>query len=92
MNKKIFGFLLVFVIAFFSAINVNINSQKKGLSDVSLANVEALAEETGSGARSCTLTWGFTIFGIGANHSCSVTCDTGFNAKCEAKKCECVAI
>ena len=47
MNKKtIFGSIAVLVIAAMAAFNVNVNSQEKGLSDVSLANVEALANET----------------------------------------------
>ena len=51
MNKnKIFGLVAVLVIAAMVAVNVNINSQEKGLSDIYLANVEALANEgTGSG-------------------------------------------
>ena len=46
MKKKIFGSLAVLIIAAITAFNVNINSQEEGLSDVSLANVEALASET----------------------------------------------
>ena len=43
MNKKILYFGIAFVITALAAINVNVNSYKRGLSDVSLANVEALA-------------------------------------------------
>ena len=43
MNKKILYFGTAFVITALAAINVNVNSQKRGLSDPSLANVEALA-------------------------------------------------
>jgi len=45
MKKKIFGSIAVLVIAAMTAFNVNINSNDNGLSDVSLANVEALAFE-----------------------------------------------
>ena len=47
MNKKIFYGIAVFVVAAMAAWNVNISAQKSGLSDVSLANVEALATEIG---------------------------------------------
>ena len=46
-NKKILGIFAALAIAVVTAFNVNINSQEKGLSDVSLANVEALAQEDG---------------------------------------------
>ena len=42
--RKIFGLIAVFVIAVMAAFNVNVNSKEKGLSDVSIANVEALAQ------------------------------------------------
>jgi hypothetical protein len=44
-KKKIFGFLAVMVIAAGAAWNVNLNSQKSDLSDISLVNVEVLAQE-----------------------------------------------
>ena len=45
MNKKIFYGIAVCVVAAMAAWNVNMNSNE-GLSDVSLANVEALASES----------------------------------------------
>jgi len=45
MKKKIFGSIAVLAIAIMTAFNVNINSQGSGLSDISLENVEALANE-----------------------------------------------
>ena len=44
-KKKIFGSIAILVIAAIAAFNVNINTQEKGLSDISLANAEALASE-----------------------------------------------
>ena len=44
--KTILGFLAVLLIAVVAAWNVNVNSQTKGMSDLRLANVEALAQET----------------------------------------------
>ena len=46
MKKKIFGGIAVLAIAAVAAWNVgvNLNSQKSGLSDVLLANIEALGQ------------------------------------------------
>jgi len=44
MKKKIFGGLAILAIAAVAVFNVNFNSKSSKLSDVSLANVEALAE------------------------------------------------
>ena len=46
MNKKIFYGIAVCIVAAIAAWNVNLSSKTKGMSDVSLANVEALASET----------------------------------------------
>ena len=44
MNKKIyFGLLAIGAVAVIATTNLNIASNKKGLSEISLANVEALA-------------------------------------------------
>ena len=45
MKKKIFGGIAVLAIAAIAAWNVNVNSRTNGMSNVMLANVEALAEE-----------------------------------------------
>ena len=44
-NNKVLGSIAVLAIAALTAFNVNMNSQENGLSDVSLDNVEALANE-----------------------------------------------
>jgi len=45
MKKKIFGGLAILAIAAVAVFNVNFNSKSSKLSDVSLANVEALAAD-----------------------------------------------
>ncbi|GAB6013259.1 NVEALA domain-containing protein [Viscerimonas tarda] len=45
MKKKIFGSLAILAIAAVTVLNVNLGSQKELLSDISLANVEALAQD-----------------------------------------------
>ena len=45
MKNKIFGSLIVLAVAAVSAWNVNYNSQANRMSDITLLNVEALAEE-----------------------------------------------
>ncbi|GAB6011596.1 NVEALA domain-containing protein [Viscerimonas tarda] len=45
MKKKIFGSLAILAIAAVTVLNVNLSSQKELLSDISLANVEALAQD-----------------------------------------------
>ena len=58
MNKKFLYGFAVLVIAVFAAVNIHLSSNKYGLSDVSLANVEALARNEGSGPCSmCILDW-----------------------------------
>ena len=49
MSKKIFYGIAVCVVAAMAAWNVNFSSQTKGMSDVSLANIEALAQSEGGG-------------------------------------------
>jgi hypothetical protein len=65
MKKKIFGSLIVIAIAAVAAFNVSFNSQSDSLSAMTLANIEALAQnETnnnpychngGVGATSCSI-------------------------------------
>jgi hypothetical protein len=45
MKKKLFGSIAALAIAAMAAINVNISTQEDRLSDVSLNNIEALAQE-----------------------------------------------
>lgn len=51
-SKKVFGLLAVLAIVAV-AYNVSINSNGNDLSDVSLANIEALAQESGGSGNSC---------------------------------------
>ena len=53
-NKKIIGFLAVIVIAVMAAGNLNVNNSRTAkLSDLSLANVEALAGAEGASTGDC---------------------------------------
>jgi hypothetical protein len=45
-KKKLFSSIVIISIATLAAFNMNINSDENGISDVSLDNVEALAQET----------------------------------------------
>ena len=57
MKNKIFGSIAILAIAAIAAFNMNINTNENGLSEVSLANVEALASETlpsGFAKRDCS--------------------------------------
>lgn len=69
MKKYIFGGIAVLAIATVAAWNMNLNSQSNNLSEISLANVEALAGETNTSA-SCNGLLGW----------CSLDC-----SKCGAK-------
>ncbi|MDR0506066.1 MAG: NVEALA domain-containing protein [Dysgonamonadaceae bacterium] len=51
MYKKVLYGIAILAIAAVAAWNVNVNSQKEELSDVMLANVEALASETDSASK-----------------------------------------
>ena len=52
MSYKFFGGIAVAIVAVAMALNVNFNAKNDSLSDVSLANVEALANMQANG---CTL-------------------------------------
>ena len=49
MNKKIFYGIAVFIVAAMAAWNVNFSSQAEGMSDIMVANTEALADNEGGG-------------------------------------------
>jgi len=54
MKKKIFGVIAVLAIAVVAAWNVNIKSRTNGMSNVIMANVEALAQESNIPFPSCS--------------------------------------
>ena len=79
MKKTLFSGLAVLAIAAVAGWNMNFNSQTKGMSDVALANVEALADgestqnipgywlkcfNTGVGTETCTISGKITVLGI----------------------------
>jgi hypothetical protein len=72
MKKYILGGIAAVAIAAVAVINVNLGSKSNDLSDVSLANIEALAIEIGS-----TGQWTVTVLGM---HSWR--CDAGGSVCC----------
>ena len=56
MKRKIIGGMAVLIIATVAMFNVNIGSKSSKLSDISLTNVEALAEGDEAGGSSGTFT------------------------------------
>jgi hypothetical protein len=88
-KKKILGALAVLAIAAMAAYHVNVNTRGNGLSDVSLANVEALAENEGS---SGTCKWkniDCPGWGSGNYEACLVNGD-GYSCTCGnvSRNCE----
>jgi hypothetical protein len=86
MRKVILGGIAAIVIAVVAAVNVNLNSQNDNLlSDLALANVEALAQEgnTGNcpGGSSCSYS--------NSPGTCTVCCPAGKNPKCDVFGCTC---
>jgi len=59
MKKKILGGIAVLAVAALAAWNLNLDSKTNGMSDVKLANVEALADTEGgsSGTFTCYSTY-----------------------------------
>ena len=77
MRKKIFAVMIVAVVAAFAGYNVYQSQNTNTLSDLALANVEALAQNEGSGSRG-------TLYGNAAgNRYC---CCPGSNS-CGAANC-----
>jgi hypothetical protein len=68
MKKKILGGIAVLAVAAVAAVNVNFNSQKSGLSDVLLSNVEALANDEDDGiSRPCPYNGGTCNIEVGSH-------------------------
>jgi hypothetical protein len=67
MYKKIFGGIAVVAIAAVAAWNVNINMNTSNLSDVSLINIEALANNESGNTSGCYSTVHFNS-DLGDNH------------------------
>jgi hypothetical protein len=62
MKKIIFGGIAAIVVAAFAVVNVNMNSQSENLlSDLALANVEALADESTPPTYNCPGGWNVCV-------------------------------
>jgi hypothetical protein len=86
MKKKIVYGISVLAIAAAAAWNVSMNSQKNGLSDVMLANAEALAQEGGS-VSSCP--GGSCSWGDSHGNNCTACCPSEKNPSCSSFTCKC---
>jgi hypothetical protein len=85
MKKKVFSILGAAIVAGVVAFNVSVGSHGDSLSDLALANVEALAQNESGGAdcsdghaRLCCRIWNVTY--TGGNPA--ATCTTGGSWKC----------
>jgi hypothetical protein len=87
MKKNFLYGISVLAIAAVAAWNVNFNSQKNnGLSDIQLANVEALAQEGGN-ANNCP--GGYCSWSNYVGENCTACCPTGKNPSCKSSGCGC---
>ena len=80
MKKKIFGGIAVLAIAVVAAWNVNVNSRTNGMSDVMLANVEALAQESTGSCKWKVIQCPFPSnagYGVCITNGDGVSCDCG---------------
>jgi len=91
--KKIVLSMVVVAIAAVTTLNVNFNSKSSSdeLSLLSLANVEALAQENNGDDRSrCSTEWYANVMGQMVKLSCSADCASGQKAECKQNSCKCV--
>jgi hypothetical protein len=71
MKKIILGGVAAIVIAVLATVNVSLNSQNENLlSDLALANVEALAQESGGGGTNCTVIGYAEMWSGGCKYYC----------------------
>jgi len=82
MKKKLFFGFAVLAIAAVGTFTMNVNSNDYGLSDIALANVEALAQsEGGSGCQGC-LEWKKDFDSAGVKCK-SNGCEEEYSGTCE---------
>jgi hypothetical protein len=86
MKKKIIGGIAIVAYAAIIGLNVKMNSQESKLTNLALANVEALAEETGGNAHDCP--GGYCSFTDNWGNKCEACAPTGKNPKCNSYGCE----
>ena len=87
MKKNILKVTLVAAIALFAGYNVYSLHKAVEMSDLALANVEALAQsEQGTMANKCCPIWNVS-YTVGGSLWPTVTCSTGGKYKCEDCHC-----
>jgi hypothetical protein len=81
MKKVILGGIVAIVIAVLAAVNVSLNSQRENLlSDLALANVEALAQNEGGGGTNCTVIGHTEIWSGACKYYCEICADGHYRA------------
>lgn len=73
----------------FVVFNINITSQNNHLSDLSLANIEALAETESNERSKCSVDWIAKVEGVEVKLSCNADCAPGQKAECKQNNCKC---
>jgi hypothetical protein len=86
MKNKILGGIAVLAIAAVAVMNVSLGSKSNDLSAVSLANVEALAQESGN---TVDCPGGSCTYANSYGESCSACCPSEKNPQCNSFGCGC---
>jgi hypothetical protein len=85
MKKNIFYGIAVAILAAVAAWNVSLgDNPKNALTDLQLANVEALATEEGDSCSGGNCSWQDSF-----GNQCSACCPTGKNPMCNSMGCAC---
>ena len=87
MKKKILGGIAILAIAAVAALNVSFSAKSNGLSDVSLTNIEALAEIESGNTKDCP--GGSCSFSDAFGNVCTACCPEGKNPRCDTFGCTC---
>ena len=86
MGKKIMTYIAVLAIIAVATFNLSFHTQSGKLSNISLINVEALAEE-GQNAQACP--GGYCSYTNSYGNKCEACAPTGKNPSCTAFGCTC---
>lgn len=89
MNKKLLGSISALIITIFVALNINISGQNNYLSELSLANIEALADTESNERSKCSVEWTAKVGGVEVKLSCNADCAPGQKAECKQNNCKC---
>jgi hypothetical protein len=87
MKKKILIGIAAVAVATIAAVNVNYALQGDDLSELSVANLEALAQESGN-TRDCP--GGSCSYSNPYSGNCTACCPSGKNPRCDSFGCTCI--